>query len=104
LLYPENFTSVVAALDRAVGAEIPTARADEALAHYDGALAAWAELPDQWVPGLADHAAFADGLADRAAHLVRGEAPMIHAPLAVSIVDDDVGGAYTGGARGLCQA
>src|SRR5439155_18345509 len=57
LLYPEDFTSVVAALDRAVGAEIPTARADEALAHYDAALAAWAELPDQGEPGLADHAA-----------------------------------------------
>jgi len=104
LLYPENFTSVVAALDRAVGARIPTARADEALAHYDGALAAWAELPDQGEPGLADHAAFADGLADRAAHLVRGDAPMIHAPLAVSIVDDDVGGPYTVGPRDLFHA
>src|SRR5207302_5444410 len=104
LLYPENFTSVVAALDRAVGARIPTARADEALAHYDGALAAWAELPDQGEPGLADHAAFADGLADRAAHLVRGDAPMIHAHLAVSIVDDDVGGPYTVGPRDLFHA
>jgi len=104
LLYPENFASVVAALDRAVGAEIPTARADEALAHYDAALAAWAELPDQGEPGLADHAAFADGLADRAAHLVRGDAPTIHAPLAVSIVDDDVGGPYTVGPRDLFHA
>src|SRR3989441_11753687 len=72
LLYPENFTSVVAALDRAVGAEIPTARAAEGLAHYDAALAAWAERPAPGGPGLADHAAFADGLAARAAHLVRG--------------------------------
>src|SRR2546422_6702036 len=45
LLYPENFTSVVAALDRAVGAEISAARADEALAHYDDALARGAGLP-----------------------------------------------------------
>jgi len=104
LLYPENFTSVVAALDRAVGAEIPTPRADEALAHYDAALAAWAELPDQGEPGLADDAAFADGLADRAAHLVRGDAPTIHAPLVVSIVDDDVGGPYTVGPRDLFHA
>jgi beta-glucosidase-like glycosyl hydrolase len=99
LLYPENFTSVVAALDRAVGGEISVARADEALAHYDAALGGWADLADQGEPGLAGHAAFADGLADRAAHLVRGEAPSIRAPLTVSIVDDDVGGPYTVGPR-----
>ncbi len=66
LLYPENFTSVIAALDRAIGAEISAARADQALVHYDDALAGWADLPDQGEPGLSDHAAFADGLADRA--------------------------------------
>jgi len=101
LLYPENFTSVIAALDRAVGAEISAARADQALVHYNDALAGWADLPDQGEPGLSDHAAFADGLADRAAHLVRGDAPTIHAPLTVSIVDDDVGGPYTVGPRDL---
>jgi len=46
----------------------------------------------------------ADGLADRAAHLVRGDAPTIHAPLTVSIVDDDVGGPYTVGPRDLLHA
>jgi len=101
LLYPENFTSVIAALDRAVGAEISAARADQALVHYNDALAGWADLPDQGEPGLSDHAAFADGLADRAAHLVRGDAPTIHAPLTVSIVDDDVGGPYTVGPRDI---
>src|SRR2546422_3267292 len=104
LLYPENFTSVVAALDRAVGTEISVARADEALAHYDHALAGWADLPDQGEPGLSDHAAFADGLAGRAAHLVRGDAPTIHAPVTVSIVDDDVGGPYTVGPRDVFHA
>jgi len=99
LLYPENFTSVVAALDRAVGSEISAARADEALAHYDDAVVAWTGLPDQGEPDLSGHAGFADGLADRAAHLVRGDAPSIHAPLTVSIVDDDVGGPYTVGPR-----
>jgi beta-glucosidase-like glycosyl hydrolase len=101
LLYPQNFTSVVAALDRAVGREISVARADEALVHYDDALAGWADLPDQGEPGLSDHAAFADGLADRAAHLVRGDASAIRAPLTVSIVDDDVGGPYTVGPRDI---
>ncbi len=104
LLYPENFTSVVAALDRAVGAELSAARADQALVHYDEALAAWGELPDQGEPDRAGHAAFADGLADRAAHLVRGDAPSIHAPLSVSVVDDDVGGPYTVGPRDVFHA
>jgi len=104
LLYPENFTSVIAALDRAVGAEISAARADQALVHYDDALAGWADLPDQGEPGLSDHAAFADGLADRAAHLVRGGTPRIQVPLAVSIVDDDVGGPYTVGPRDVFHA
>jgi len=104
LLYPENFTSVVAALDRAVGAELSAARADQALAHYDEALAAWGGLPDQGDPDRAGHAAFADGLADRAAHLVRGDAPSIHTSLSVSVVDDDVGGPYTVGPRDVFHA
>jgi beta-glucosidase len=104
LLYPENFTSVVTALDRAVGVEISAARADEALAHYQDALAVWSDRPDQGEPDRTSHAAFADGLADRAAHLVRGDAPTIHAPLTVSIVDDDVGGPYTVGPRDLLHA
>ena len=95
LLYPSDFHGVVQALDAAVGTEIPTARADDALARYDRTLAAWGQLPDQGEPDLVDHATFADGLADRAAHLVRGDPPRITAPVAISIIDDDVGGPYT---------
>src|SRR5256884_6956777 len=91
LLYPEDFSRVAAAVDRAVGGELPVARADDALARYDAAVDQWGDLPDQGEPDLAAHAAFADGIADRAAHLVRGEAPRIRPPPAVSIVDDDVG-------------
>jgi beta-glucosidase-like glycosyl hydrolase len=99
LLYPSDFASVVAALDRAVGAGISAARADEALARYDRALSAWGELPDQGEPDLSGHAVLADGLADRAAHIVRGDEPALRAPLSVSIVDDDVGGPYSVGPR-----
>lgn len=94
LLYPNDFQRVVAALDRAVGADIATARADEALGRYDRALLDWGDLPDQGEPDLAGHAGIADGLADRVVHLVRGEAPEVRAPLVVAIVDDDVGGPY----------
>ncbi len=104
LLYPSDFAGVVAALDRAVGGDIAVARADEALARYDQALAAWGDLPDQGEPDLASHASVADGLADRAAHLVRGDAPAIRTPLSVSIVDDDVGGPYSVGPRDVFHA
>jgi beta-glucosidase-like glycosyl hydrolase len=99
LLYPEDFESVVAALDRAAGTAISAARADAALAAYDAAVTAWGDLPDQGQPDLVAHGAFADGLADRAAHLVRSDAPALRAPLTVPIVDDDVGGPYRVGPR-----
>src|SRR2546430_12711560 len=60
------------------GGELPAARADDALARYEQAVSQWGDLPnraDQGEPDLAAHAAFADGIADRAAHLVRGEVP-----------------------------
>src|SRR5205823_1856090 len=41
LLYPDRFDRGVAALDGAGGAEITSARADEALAHYRAAPVAW---------------------------------------------------------------
>ena len=102
LLYPEDFSRVAAALDRAVGGELPAARADDALARYEQAVSQWGDFlnrADQGEPDLAAHAAFADGIADRAAHLVRGEVPRIATPAAVAIVDDDIGGPYSVGPR-----
>lgn len=91
LLYPTDWAAVVRALDG-----VPGDRAEAALARYEAAVTAWGrgavgELDDLT---LAEHRRFADGLADRAAHLVRGEAPSLAAPVSVSIVDDDVGGPY----------
>jgi hypothetical protein len=42
-----------------------------------------------------EHQKFADGLADRAVHLLRGERPALGTAVSVTIVDDDVGGPYT---------
>jgi beta-glucosidase-like glycosyl hydrolase len=99
LLYPENFAAVIAALDGAVGGVIPTARADEALMHYQQAVDAWGQGPDQGDPNLAAHADYADALARRVTHMVRGDAPALRPPYSVAIVDDDVGGPYTVGPR-----
>jgi beta-glucosidase-like glycosyl hydrolase len=103
LLYPEDFASVVRALNRAVGGAIPAARAADAVARSEQAVTTWGDHAAQGEPDLAAHAAFADGLADRAIHLVRGDAPGLRAPLAVSLVDDDVGGPYHVGPRDVFQ-
>ncbi|MGH7700856.1 MAG: glycoside hydrolase family 3 N-terminal domain-containing protein [Gemmatimonadales bacterium] len=105
LLYPRDFGSVIAALDRAVGKALPVARADEALARYERAVATWGRAdvaPAEF--DAAAHQAFADGLAGRSLHTVRGEPPKLAGPFEVPIVDDDVGGPYTVGPRDIFAA
>ena len=92
LLYPTDWAGVVRALQG-----VEAARADEALARYEKAIAGWGKgdagrVTDQQ---LAEHQKFADELADRAVHLLRGEPPPLGKSVSVSIVDDDVGGPYT---------
>jgi beta-glucosidase len=101
LLYPQDFAGVIAALDRALGGVIPAARADEALARYQAAVDTWTRGPDQGDPDLAAHTSFADGLADRLAHLVRGHRRALRPPFKVAVVDDDIGGPYVVGPRDI---
>ena len=103
LLYPEDFAGVIAALDRAVGGEIPVARADAALAQYQHAVDTWGQGPDQGEPDIAAHGVFAEWLAGRVTHMVRGDLPALRPPFVVSIVDDDVGGPYKVGPRDVFQ-
>jgi beta-glucosidase-like glycosyl hydrolase len=98
LLYPTDWAGVVRQLER-VGAE----RAEQAIQRYERAVEAWVAGPEAALRGrpelddgtLAEHQRFADGLADRAVHLIRGEPPALGKTLSVSIVDDDVGGPYS---------
>jgi beta-glucosidase-like glycosyl hydrolase len=94
LLYPTDWEGVVRAL-----AAVPAERVEEALRRHEEAVQRWGRgtgdgggVDDAT---LAEHQRFADGLADRAVHLVRGEAPRLAGPVSVSIVDDDVGGPYS---------
>ncbi|HUC41613.1 MAG TPA: glycoside hydrolase family 3 N-terminal domain-containing protein, partial [Gemmatimonadales bacterium] len=92
LLYPTDWAAVVRALKG-----VEAARAEEALARYEKAIMGWGKgdagrVTDQQ---LADHQKFADGLADRALHLVRGEPEPLGKSVSVTIVDDDVGGPYS---------
>ena len=91
LLYPTDWAGVVRALE-----SVSPARADDALARYDKSVAGWGTGDAGRVDDatLAEHQKFADGLADRAVHVLRGAAPQLGKTLALSIVDDDVGGPY----------
>jgi len=92
LLYPTDWIGVVRALD-----QVSEDRAEHALARYGLAVQTWAgqyagNLDDA---ALADHQKFADGLADRAVHLLRGAKTPLGNSISVTIVDDDVGGPYS---------
>ena len=94
LLYPTDWEGVIRALEA-----VPEERAEEAAARYEEAVAKWgARSTEQGALGeaaLAEHQRFADGLADRAVHMVRGDRPRLSPPFSVTIVDDDVGGPYS---------
>jgi hypothetical protein len=75
---------------------VPDARAEEAIARVEAAAFHWcrAEVGTVNPQVYIDHQRFADELADRAVHLLRGEAPRLRGAFSVEIVDDDVGGPY----------
>jgi beta-glucosidase-like glycosyl hydrolase len=101
LLYPTDWAAVVRALD-----QVAPDRAEQALARYEKELGAWSREtgPALDASDLAEHQKFADGLADRAVHLVRGEAPHVGKTLSVTTVDDDVGGPYSIPSRDVFHA
>jgi beta-glucosidase len=100
LLYPTDWQAVIRALEA-----VPAERADEAIARVEAAGLEWCRAdvgavnPQQYI----EHQQFADELADRAVHLLRGEAPRLAAPFSVEIVDDDVGGPYSIAPRDVFQ-
>ena len=97
LLYPTDWAGVVRALGR-----VAPERGVQASERYEKALETIGSL-GAVAPGhttlddstLREHQEFADGLADRAVHLLRGEVPFLGKSVSVTIVDDDVGGPYT---------
>jgi beta-glucosidase-like glycosyl hydrolase len=100
LLYPTDWAGVVRALE-----QVPADRAGQALERHEKAVTSWGTpspgaasrgQPSALDEGqLAEHQKFADSLADRAVHLLRGNAPSLTRSLDVAIVDDDVGGPYS---------
>src|SRR6266498_2781573 len=83
LLYPTDWAGVARALER-----VEPERAEQAIQRYEKAVAAWVASPGAVLDDatLAEHQQFADRLADRAAHLVRGDRPQLGKALSVTIV------------------
>ncbi|HEV8382291.1 MAG TPA: glycoside hydrolase family 3 N-terminal domain-containing protein [Gemmatimonadales bacterium] len=92
LLYPTDWAGVVRSLE-----EVPRDRAEQALERYEKTVREWGTGDAGRVDDaqLAEHQKFADGLADRAVHILRGDSPRLARSVSVSIVDDDVGGPYS---------
>ena len=92
LLYPTDWAGVVRALRR-----VAPERAEQALERYEKAIGSGERGKGSSLDEatLAEHQKFADGLADRTVHLLRGELPPLGTSVSVTIVDDDVGGPYT---------
>jgi beta-glucosidase-like glycosyl hydrolase len=92
LLYPTDWAGVVRSLE-----QVPQDRAGQAIERYERTIGdrGGGQPSDLDDALLAEHQKFADGLADRAVHLVRGEAPQLGKMVSVTIVDDDVGGPYS---------
>jgi beta-glucosidase len=91
LLYPTDWEAVVRALE-----EVPVERAEEAIARVERAGHTWCRPEVSISPRMyVDHQQLADGLADRAVHMVRADPPQLAKTLSVTIVDDDVGGPYS---------
>ncbi len=92
LLYPTDWAGVVRALE-----QVTLDRAAQAVERYATTVREWGTRDGGGVDDaqLAEHQRFADSLADRALHLVRGERRQLGKTLSVKIVDDDVGGPYT---------
>ncbi len=100
LLYPTDWAGVVRALE-----QVAPDRAGQALDRYEKTVASWGtgnpgapprgQLSTLDGEQLAEHQKFADSLADRAVHLLRGSTPSLMRNLDIAIVDDDVGGPYS---------
>ena len=101
LLYPRDAVRVANALEGALGGRLPAARADDALARV-ARVAEAAQAGSNLAPApVNDHATFADAVADLAIHTLRGEQLALREPVEIAVVDDDVGGPYTVGPRGV---
>lgn len=100
LLYPRDAVAVAAALDAAAADPAVRARI-EAAADRVARLAESVQGPVGSEPDLGEHRRFADATADLAVHTLRGDSLNLVQPLAVTVVDDDIGGPYSVGPRDL---
>ncbi|MBA3578723.1 MAG: hypothetical protein H0W42_01945 [Gemmatimonadaceae bacterium] len=94
LLYPTDLGAVAAAVEEAVETGVlDSARIGESVRRRTAsAKSAWQGKPD--VSKLGEDCAWAEELAERVIHEVRGRMPGPLAAVALTVIDDDVGGPY----------
>ena len=102
LLYPSDALAVAAALDRAAGNSGFRARLDQAILQVER-LAESVQGSPAAEPDLPENRKFADATADLSIHLLRGDALRLPQPLAIAVVDDDLGGPYRVGPRDILE-
>jgi beta-glucosidase-like glycosyl hydrolase len=94
LLYPNDLAASVDAVSRAIDSKrLDWERIEGSLdrrAHW----AEWASTRPAPGSGQLDESEWAARLAERTVHWVNGAAPLLHQPLRVAVVDDDLGGPY----------
>ncbi len=95
LLYPNELTSSVAAVARAIeSGELDEERIQGSLERREH-WAKWAALDSNPAPNPRDDdSVWAIQLADRTVHTIAKPLPALRAPLRVIVVDDDIGGPY----------
>jgi beta-glucosidase-like glycosyl hydrolase len=100
LLYPVDAAAVTRAMEKAVTADQKLdARAKDAVERV--AQLAESLKGDPVGIDIAAHREFADAVADLTLHTLRGESLNLRRPVSVVVVDDDVGGPYAVGPRGI---
>jgi beta-glucosidase-like glycosyl hydrolase len=99
LCYPTDIPGTVRAIDRAAAANLLDREALHQSLQRRLRAAERAALPDNGPVGLSADVAWADALALRTVHAVRGSPPIISKMIDLVIVDDDVGGPYPSPSR-----
>jgi len=99
LLHPEDIIGVLRAIERAIGAQIPADRVQEALRRIDAAATRVREVPAAAEYGCTGDLAWATQIAIESVRVVRGAPHLPTGSLQVFTVDDDVGGPFPPPAR-----
>jgi Beta-glucosidase-related glycosidases len=94
LLYPEDLTACVKAVEGALSSGRLDGERIEGSIQRRNHWATWAAITEGQLQPLPDESEWARDLADRTVHWISGPVSRLSKPLRVVVVDDDIGGPY----------